>query len=181
MASSSSSRVGVPRIKYDVFISFRGTDIRHGFLSHLRKELRQKQVDAFVDDRLEGGDEISPALVKAIEGSLISLVIFSKDYASSKWCLEELVKIIECMATQKQIVIPVFYNVDPSDVRHQKGSYGDALAIHEKSKRNPGRVQNWRSALNTAANLSGFHSSKFGYALLFFFFLLLPDMFNIFH
>lgn len=70
MASSSSPRVGVPRIKYDVFISFRGTDIRHGFLSHLRKALRQKQVDAFVDDRLEGGDEISPALVKAIEGSV---------------------------------------------------------------------------------------------------------------
>lgn len=160
MASLSSTRV--LQIKYDVFISFRGTDIRYGFLSHLKKELRQKQVDAFVDDRLERGDEISPALVKAIEESLISLIIFSKDYASSKWCLEELVKIIECMARNKQVVIPVFYNVDPSDVRHQKGTYGDAFAKHEKNKRNMSRVQNWRSALNIAANLSGFHSSTFG-------------------
>lgn len=161
-SSSSSSSSHVPRIKYDVFVSFRGTDIRYGFLSHLKKELRQKQVDAFVDDRLEGGDEISHALVRAIEGSLMSLVIFSKDYASSKWCLEELVKIVECMDTSKQVVIPVFYNVDPSHVRHQKGAYGDALDKHEKSKRNLAKVQNWRSALSVAANLSGFHSSKFG-------------------
>ncbi|CAL0324079.1 unnamed protein product [Lupinus luteus] len=160
MESSSSS--SVTQIKYDVFISFRGTDIRYGFLSHLKKELRQKQVDAYVDDRLESGDEISPALVKAIEQSLISLIIFSKDYASSKWCLEELVKIVECMERNKQIVIPVFYNVDPSDVRHQKGTYGDAFAIHQKKKRNLSKLQNWRSALNIAANLSGFHSSKYG-------------------
>ncbi|XP_020223666.1 disease resistance-like protein DSC1 [Cajanus cajan] len=162
MASNSSSSQDPPRIKYDVFISFRGTDVRCGFLSHLKKELRQKQVDAFVDDRLEGGDEISLSLVKAIEGSLISLVIFSKDYASSKWCLEELVKIVECMDINKQIVIPVFYNVDPSDVRHQKGTYGDALAKHERSKRNQAKVQSWRYALNITANLSGFHSSKYG-------------------
>ncbi|KAK7261699.1 hypothetical protein RIF29_28016 [Crotalaria pallida] len=156
MASSSS------QIKYDVFISFRGTDIRYGFLSHLKKELKQKQVDAFVDDRLESGDEISLALVKAIEESLISLVIFSIDYASSKWCLEELVKIIECMAKNKQVVIPVFYNVDPTDVRHQKGTYGDAFAKHDKNKRNIDKVPNWRYALNIAANLSGFHSSNYG-------------------
>ncbi|AES67842.2 disease resistance-like protein DSC1 isoform X1 [Medicago truncatula] len=160
MASSSSSHV--PPVKYDVFISFRGTDIRHGFLSHLRKELRQKQVDAYVDDRLEGGDEISKALVKAIEGSLMSLIIFSKDYASSKWCLEELVKIVECMARNKQVVIPVFYNVNPTDVRHQKGTYGDSLAKHEKNKGSLAKVRNWGSALTIAANLSGFHSSKYG-------------------
>ncbi|CAJ2661095.1 unnamed protein product [Trifolium pratense] len=161
MASSSSSH-HVPQIKYDVFISFRGTDIRHGFLGHLRKELRQKQVDAYVDDRLEGGEEITQALVKAIEGSLISLIIFSKDYASSKWCLEELVKIIQCMARNKQIVIPVFYNVNPTDVRHQKGTYADSFAKHEINNVSLAKVQNWRSALTIAANLSGFHSSKFG-------------------
>ncbi|XP_028802438.1 disease resistance-like protein DSC1 [Neltuma alba] len=146
-------------IKYDVFISFRGTDTRHGFLSHLRKELRQKQIDAYVDDRLESGDPISPALLNAIKESLMSLIIFSKDYASSRWCLEELVQIIECMEKQKQIVIPVFYNTDPSDVRHQKGSYGDAFVKHDKNYKE--KVPIWKSALNKAANLSGFHSSSY--------------------
>ncbi|KAI9109372.1 hypothetical protein K1719_019426 [Acacia pycnantha] len=104
-------------IKYDVFISFRGTDTRHGFLSHLKKELRQKQIDAYVDERLESGNQISLSLVTAIKESLMSLIIFSKDYASSRWCSKELVQIIVCMEKQNQIVIPVFYNTDPSDVR----------------------------------------------------------------
>ncbi|XP_054783912.1 disease resistance-like protein DSC1 isoform X2 [Prosopis cineraria] len=146
-------------MKYDVFISFRGTDTRHGFLSHLRKELRQQQIDAYVDDRRESGDEISPALLSAIEELLISLIIFSKGYASSKWCLEELVQIIECMEKQKQIVIPVFYKIDPSNVRHQKGSYGDDFANHGKYYKE--KVPIWISVLNKAANLSGFHSSNY--------------------
>ncbi|XP_028763131.1 disease resistance-like protein DSC1 [Neltuma alba] len=155
MACSSRSS----GIKYDVFISFRGTDIRHGFLSHLRKELQQKQIDAYVDNRLESGDQISLALVRAIKESLMSLIIFSEDYASSRWCLDELGQIIECMEKQKQIVIPVFYNTDPSDVRHQKGSYGDAFVKHDKH--NKEKVPIWKSALNKAANLSGFHSSNY--------------------
>ncbi|RDX65034.1 Disease resistance protein RLM3, partial [Mucuna pruriens] len=64
-----------------------------------------------MDDQLEKGDEISPALIKAIEDSHVSIVVFSKDYASSKWCLDELSKILECKKSQKQIVIPIFYNM----------------------------------------------------------------------
>ena len=154
MASSSSSRI---QTKYDVFVSFRGTDVRHGFLSHLTKELHAKQIDAYVDERLESGEEISSALVTAIEGSMISLVIFSQHYASSRWCLEELVKIMECNKVNNQIVIPIFYNVDPTHVRHQTDTYGDAFAKHEQKYDGMGKLQSWRSALNKAANLSGHH------------------------
>lgn len=156
MASSSSCHV--TEIKHDVFISFRGTDVRKGLLSHLKTELRRRQIDAYVDERLDRGDEISSSLLRAIEESQISLVIFSKDYASSQWCLEELAKMIECLERNKQILVPVFFNVDPSDVRQQHGEYGDALAKHEeKLKENMFKVQSWRSALKKAANLSGFH------------------------
>ncbi|CAJ1942235.1 unnamed protein product [Sphenostylis stenocarpa] len=156
MASSSSCHVG--EIKHDVFISFRGTDVRKGLLSHLIRELRRKQIDAYVDERLDKGGEISSSLLTAIEGSQILLVIFSKDFASSQWCLEELAKMVECMETNKQIVLPVFFNVDPSHVRHQYGDYGDALAKHEeKFKGNLLKVQSWRSALKKAGLLSGFH------------------------
>ena len=144
------------KIKHDVFISFRGTDVRRGLLSHLKKELCRGYINAYVDDRLERGDEISSSLVRAIEESQILLVIFSKDYASSKWCLDELVKMMECMERNKQIVVPVFYNVDPSYVRNQKGDYGIALTEHEK-KEDMVKVQNWRSALEKATQLSGFH------------------------
>ena len=135
MASSSSSfnssSFHVPEIKYDVFISFRGEDTRSSFLSHLVKELEHHQIDAYVDDRLHPGDEISSTLLQAIEEAFISLVILSKRYASSTWCLEELVQIIECRQRHQRTVIPIFYNMV--------------------------KVQSWRSALKKVANLSGFH------------------------
>jgi len=147
-----------PQSKYDVFVSFRGEDIRHNFLSHLVKAFPQKQINAFVDDKLKKGDDISHSLVEAIEGSLISLVIFSKNYASSHWCLEELVKIMECKEKYGQIVIPVFYGVDPRDVRNQK-SYENAFSELEK-RYNSSEVQIWKQALKNSAKLSGITSSS---------------------
>ncbi|MED6118727.1 hypothetical protein PIB30_005570 [Stylosanthes scabra] len=120
-----------PIVKYDVFVSFSGRDTRHGFLSHLFKALKNKQIETYVDDRLREGTEISHSLLTAIKQSQIALIIFSHNYAYSKWCLDELVKIMECSKENGQIVIPIFHNVDPSWVRHQKGSYQDALAKHK--------------------------------------------------
>ncbi|TKY57192.1 Toll/interleukin-1 receptor protein [Spatholobus suberectus] len=81
---------------YDVFLSFRGEDTRHNFIGHLHKELCRKGINTFVDDKNLGiGDSISPALSKAIEESRIFIVVFSENYASSSWCLDELVKILE--------------------------------------------------------------------------------------
>jgi len=149
-----------PHAKYDVFVSFRGEDIRHNFLSHLVKAFPRKQINAFVDEKLKRGDDISHSLVEAIEGSFISLIIFSENYASSHWCLEELVKIIECKEKHGQIVIPVFYGVDPTDVRHQNKSYENAFSELEKMY-NSSQVQIWRDALKISCNLSGITSSSF--------------------
>ncbi|XP_045829029.1 putative disease resistance protein At4g11170 isoform X2 [Trifolium pratense] len=151
---------GAPQPKYDVFVNFRGNDIRDGFLGHMAKAFSRKQINAFVDDKLKRGDDISHSLVQAIEGSFISLIIFSENYASSHWCLEELVKIIECKEKYGQIVIPVFYRVDPTDVRHQKKSYENAFAELEK-KYTSLEVQIWRQTLNKSANLSGIKSIDF--------------------
>lgn len=162
MAFSTTVSSQVQQEKYDVFISFRGSDIRHGFLSHLIKRLRQEGIDVYVDERLTRGDKISSALMEAIEKSTLALVIFSKDYASSAWCLQELEKIRECKQVKNQIVVPIFYNVDPSHVRHQGGSYADAFAKHKQKFRvNSKKLLVWRSVLKETANLSGFHSSNF--------------------
>ncbi|MED6106652.1 hypothetical protein PIB30_006277 [Stylosanthes scabra] len=144
--------------KYDVFISFSGNDTREGLLSHLTKALYQRQIDTFVDTRLNEGQDISQELLRAIERSLISLVVFSESYASSSWCLDELLKIMECRREQGQIVIPVFYKVEPSDVRHSKGVFSDAFAKQEK-RHGKQKVQTWRSAFGQAANISGLHYS----------------------
>ena len=157
-SSSSSSNTCQFNFKHDVFLSFRGEDTRYNFTSHLHKALRDKQIQTYIDYKLNSGDEISPSLLKAIEESQISVIIFSKDYASSRWCLEELVKILECKKSYGQIVIPVFYYVNPSDVRHQTGTYGNAFTKHEQQQ-SLGQVQRWKGALKEAANLSGLDSS----------------------
>ncbi|XP_044475749.1 disease resistance protein RPV1-like [Mangifera indica] len=157
MASSSSSS----QVKYDVFLNFRGEDTRDNFISHLNEALCRRKIVTFIDDQLVRGDEISPSLLNAIRGSKISIIIFSKGYASSTWCLQELVEILDRKRMYGQIVIPVFYHVDPSVVRKQSGTYGDALGQHEiKYMKEKEMLQRWRDALTEAANLSGFDSNS---------------------
>ncbi|TYG96267.1 hypothetical protein ES288_A11G335800v1 [Gossypium darwinii] len=155
-SSSSAAPAAADMIKartYDVFLSFRGEDTRDGFVSHLYKDLCRKNIETFIDsEMLPRGDEISEALLTAIEGARVSVIVFSKDYASSKWCLDELVKIMD----YNKCVVPVFYGVDPSDVRNQTGSFADAFAKHEENfKHHVEKVKSWRSALTSAAKLSG--------------------------
>ena len=149
-----------------MFLSFRGTDTRHGFTGYLYKALCDRGIRTFIDDEeLQRGEEITPSLVKAIQESRIAIPVFSMNYASSSFCLEELAKIMECVKWKGRLVLPVFYNVDPSDVRHQRGTYGEALARHEERfKDNMEKVHNWRDALHQAANLSGWHFKQ-GYVL----------------
>uniref|UniRef100_M1C9K2 Resistance gene n=1 Tax=Solanum tuberosum TaxID=4113 RepID=M1C9K2_SOLTU len=69
---------------------------------------------------------------------------------------------MKCKVETGQIVIPVFYDVDPSDVRHQRGSFAEAFAKHEYRYRcmddveGMQKVQGWRTALTAAANLKGY-------------------------
>ncbi|KAJ8900604.1 hypothetical protein K2173_025381 [Erythroxylum novogranatense] len=162
-ASSSSLASQSPhRWRYDVFISFRGEDTRHNFSCHLYDALCRKGLQAFIDDdELQRGEEIAESLVQAIQESKGAVVIFSKDYASSTWCLDELVKIIECHQTSGQIVIPIFYDVNPSHIRKQSFDVATAFERHEQNPSNAHKIQNWRDALTMTANLSGLDSKKF--------------------
>ncbi|CAK8578559.1 unnamed protein product [Lathyrus sativus] len=143
---------------YDVFLSFRGEDTRETFTSHLHAELCRQNIETFIDDRLGRGEEISSALCKAIEESAIYVVILSQHYASSIWCLDELTKILECKQRYGREVIPVFYKVDPSNVRHQRQSYADDFVKHHL--RFGDKVDAWKDALTQVANLSGWDSQK---------------------
>ncbi|XP_059665557.1 disease resistance protein Roq1-like [Cornus florida] len=167
-AAASSS----PRWNYDVFLSFRGEDTRKNFVDHLYVALQQKGICTFKDDeKLKRGKSISLELLKAIKESKFAIIIFSKNYASSTWCLDELVQIIECRNKVGQTILPIFYDVDPSQVRKQKGSFAAAFAKHEENfgEEDKEKVQKWRAALVEAANLSGWdlndvangHEAKF--------------------
>ncbi|KAM5548623.1 disease resistance protein RPV1 [Rosa sericea] len=165
-ASSSFSSVPFPTRSYthDVFLSFRGEDTRSGFTGHLYRSLDDRGIKTFIDDKLPRGEEISQELLRAIEGSKLSLIVFSENYAFSKWCLDELVHILGCRRSKNQMVRPIFYKVDPSDVRHQRGKFGEAVAEHElRFKDDMDKVLRWRAALSEAANLAGWHFSGTGH------------------
>ncbi|XP_040995579.1 TMV resistance protein N-like [Juglans microcarpa x Juglans regia] len=148
---------------HDVFLSFRGKDVRQKFISHLYNALDKRGINTYIDDELERGEEIPQALFQAIEGSMISIIVFSKNYAESRWCLNELLKILECMGTTKQIVLPVFYEIDPSDVRHQKESFGEAFAKLKDRFEGKVEVQKWEAALEELANIAGFELKNYRY------------------
>ncbi|KAH0683144.1 hypothetical protein KY290_021736 [Solanum tuberosum] len=166
MASSSSSLSNsqyCPRWKYDVFLSFSGKDTRKKITSHLYEGLDNMGIFTFLDNkRLENGDSISEELVKAIKESQVVIVVFSKNYATSRWCLNELVNIMKCKEEENgQTVIPAFYDVDPSHVRYQSESFAEAFAKHESTYKDEGdegmqKVQRWRNALTAAAYLKGY-------------------------
>ncbi|CAK7338946.1 unnamed protein product [Dovyalis caffra] len=156
MASTSSAII--PLEKHDVFLSFRGTDTRDNFVSFLHLELVRNGIETYVDNRLQGGDVIEPALLRKIEESLISVVILSAHYPDSTFCLRELSKILHCKETKGQIVIPVFYKVSPDDVGNLCGIFRDALLKHEE-KYSLEEVSIWRQALEEIAKLKGWDSN----------------------
>ncbi|KAI9385089.1 hypothetical protein POPTR_011G014101v4, partial [Populus trichocarpa] len=143
--------------KYQVFLSFRGEDTRKNFTDHLYKALVDAGFHTFRDDdEIRRGKNIELELQKAIQQSKIAIIVFSKNYAWSRWCLDELVMIMERKRNADCIVFPVFYHVDPSEVRNQTGSFAAAFVEHEKHyKEEMERVNGWRIALKEVANLAG--------------------------
>ena len=144
---SSSSSSSTAQGKYDVFLSFRGEDTRKNFMDHLFNALKDKGILTFRDDEeLKKGKAIGPELLEAINESKFAVIILSKDYASSSWCLDELAHIIFCKEQKGMTVLPVFHYVDPSDVRKQRKNFEQAFVEYEE-KENKERVEKWRVAL----------------------------------
>lgn len=158
-----------PAPRYDVFLSFCGEDTRYSFTGYLYRALCRKGLKTFMDDEgLVSGNEISKNLIEAIESSRLSIVIFSENYPYSTWCLDEFVKITECMENNNQLVLPIFYNVQREEVYYQTNSYGEALTAHEnRFGKNSEKVQKWRSALSQVASLKGEHNPKDEYVAIF--------------
>uniref|UniRef100_A0A7N0TXK3 TIR domain-containing protein n=1 Tax=Kalanchoe fedtschenkoi TaxID=63787 RepID=A0A7N0TXK3_KALFE len=138
MASGSSQNS--EGLVHDVFLSFRGVDVRKSFIDHLRSGLKREGITAiFYDDTgLERGDEIQSKLYEAIDRSKMAI----------------LVRIMERRSLGLMVVLPVFYNVDPTHVRHQTGPYEKAFSEHEAAEID--RVNKWRQLLASAADLAGF-------------------------
>ncbi|KAL3750141.1 hypothetical protein ACJRO7_011163 [Eucalyptus globulus] len=167
-ASASSSFPSIPMEgdsdQYDVFLSFRGSDTRNEFTDHLYRSLISVgtvPISVFRDDNsLEIGKDFNSEILNAITRSKISIPIISENYASSKWCLRELVRIMDCKKSMSHTVLPIFYKVLPSDVRYLKGNFGEAFNLRKK-RFDKKDIQEGQRALTEVSNLNGWESEKF--------------------
>ncbi|XP_056169346.1 disease resistance protein L6-like, partial [Syzygium oleosum] len=160
--------------EYQVFLSFRGRDTRRGFANVLYHDLRDAGIHVFVDDEeLRPGERISGNLLRAIDDSRLYIPIFSPKYASSHWCLRELAKIVENTSESRRedgsekVILPIFYNVEPDDVKLRTQLYNnDILNLEQmmedqKKKFSSQDVEMWRQALRRVGGISGLDSQDY--------------------
>ncbi|KAH9289162.1 hypothetical protein KI387_033279, partial [Taxus chinensis] len=146
---------------YDVFINHRGTDVKRTLAYLLYSRLQKKPCRAFLDlKEMQAGDSISSTIQNAIKSSSVQIAIFSKGYAESKWCLDELVLMLQ---QTKALFIPVFYDVEPWELRYieEKGAYAKAFSEYERKERNLNKLEEWKSALHSASEKSGYIRSRY--------------------
>ncbi|XP_024025937.1 protein VARIATION IN COMPOUND TRIGGERED ROOT growth response [Morus notabilis] len=158
-ACYSSSTMPTPQTK-DGFGSCRSKDVCCFFVRHGDAALRQKKIQSYINrQRLIG---IWGALMHAIQESKLSVIIFSKNYASTSWCLDELARILDCKKELEQLGVSVIYGVGPRVVRKQTGAYAAAFDRHEERfKHDPDKLLKWRDARTRVDQLKGWESRKY--------------------
>ncbi|GLJ58482.1 hypothetical protein SUGI_1453070 [Cryptomeria japonica] len=173
MASSSSSHQQNPELKafsgikpagirrkisessrlFDVFINHRGPDVKQTLATQLYNSLEQLGIRTFLDSKeKELGNSFPSTIETAIRSAKVHIAIFSKGYAESPWCLDELLLMLETKAK----IIPIFYQVMPSDLRHiESGVYAGAFIKYEKKGRYVEKLGEWKEALQSLSFIAG--------------------------
>ncbi|CAM6076017.1 unnamed protein product [Sphagnum tenellum] len=146
---------------FNVFLNHRGPDVKMNFVAHLHEALLQARLHPFTDmESLVQGQPGQPSIYEALRGASVHVAVFSRGYADSTYCLDELCAMLE----SKKLLIPVFYDVSPGDLKCtnelQNGAY--ANAFRETHKNQPqAQVEKWKKALSDAAELNGFRLANY--------------------
>ena len=136
-----------------VFINFRGDELRCSFVSHLVDAFKRQRINFFIDkDEQKGKDRRH--LFARIKQSRIALTIFSKRYAESRWCLNELAKIKKRADKRKLQVIPIFFKVKAASVRYQKAEFGRNFWRLAKTSSGE-QIKKWKEALESVSDKMG--------------------------
>ncbi|XP_048141138.1 disease resistance protein L6-like [Rhodamnia argentea] len=151
--------------EYQVFLSFRGPDTRFGFTDVLFHNLNDAGIRIFRDDEeLRVGERIDGSLQRAIDNSKIYIPVFSQTYASSQWCLRELAQIMANTSKSegKKEILPIFFDVEPDDVKLKTPLYRDAILNLEREKKlSNEQVDAWREALMEVDAIKGWEVKKY--------------------
>ncbi|XP_057865519.1 disease resistance protein RPV1 [Cryptomeria japonica] len=148
--------------RYHVFLSFRGPDVRKTLVDHLFEALSAAGLKVYKDDEnLEKGEKIWPSLEGAIKSSVIRIPVFSRGYAESVWCLKE----AAAMLSTPDLIIPLFYHVNPTYVRYplnESSYYKESFLKHygQPDRHRRGEVDEWKHALFQICDRSGWSTDS---------------------
>jgi len=139
---------------FDVFLNHRGFDVKWNFAADLHRALQDAGCRPFLDMKGLHDQKIYEALGRAS----VHVAIFSKHYAGSYNCLEELCAMIE----KEKLIIPVFYDVSPNDLhcKLHNGPYTEAFRQMD-GWIPASKVKKWKDALCMVAQLPGFQLADY--------------------
>jgi hypothetical protein len=125
----------------------------------LYEDLKKHGLQPYLDRRsIRHGEECWESIEDAIKNTPIAVVVFSKRYAESEWCLKELHVMLEANSRKK--ILPIFYNVTPWDLRNpERGQFKDGFE-KLKMKFNSNLVEQWQANLEVASKLMGWEHSN---------------------
>ncbi|KAG6726904.1 hypothetical protein I3842_02G103000 [Carya illinoinensis] len=138
---------------HQVFINHRGPDTQRNISGLLHDHLLRHGLRPFLDYRnLKAGEKLQEKINTAIRDCKVGVLVFSPRYCESFWCLHELALLMEY---QKRVV-PIFYNVKPSQLRVEDIHNNGTGRVSEKD------LERFSRALGEAKNIVGlcFDSSR---------------------
>ncbi|GLJ40672.1 hypothetical protein SUGI_0839800 [Cryptomeria japonica] len=156
-SSSASFSASAPNaVPCDVFINHRGPDVKYTLGKDIYNILFRMGLRVFLDTEiLQLGDVIPIELEFAMQSAKLHVAIFSERYAESPWCLNELTFMLKTGAP----IIPVFYGIDPGDLRwvdSKKSKYCKAFDHYKTKERySPVKLTEWKAALHDISLHSG--------------------------
>ncbi|CAI0454638.1 unnamed protein product [Linum tenue] len=172
---SDPKQQSLPVGEYEVFLSFRGPDIRDSFADWVYRGLIRSKIRTFRDEEdLRKGEKMEPSLVRAIVETKIYVPIISPTYVDSRWCLQELAK------GKGHVILPIFYFVAPSEVKKQESDgFKSAFKLYGE-KFDAATIGEWKEALKEVGEMKGWHVTELvGYACHLFYFNFVFSLFLV--
>ncbi|ERN16427.1 hypothetical protein AMTR_s00052p00159410 [Amborella trichopoda] len=96
-----------------------------------------------------------------IEECDVFIDVFSPNYASSFFCLDQLSYLL---SLPKRLILPLFYDMQPAHVRRQEGAFrGSFFVAHRNIGIEEETMHKWRNSLNEVACISGWDTRNYRY------------------
>jgi hypothetical protein len=136
--------------------------VKKTFVPHLYVALCTAGFHPFLDAKsLNNAQHVFNSINEALNGVSVHIVVFSKGYAKSKYCLNELCDMLK----SGKDILPIFYDVELEHLkRPNHGPFVAAFRKHLKRGRKDD-IKRWEEALLKVANITGFRLNEVnGYA-----------------